>query len=114
MWLGQWKNVTETPFGIKWPKYPIKALGIFHSYDKKAAEKYNFVTKLDKLTKQLHWWKARDLSIVGRVTLIKTLGLSKFNFFSTVMHIPKEIVTKVDSLLYSFLCTANTLWGFCL
>ena len=26
MWLGCWKNVTETPFGFRWPRDPIKAL----------------------------------------------------------------------------------------
>ena len=35
MWLGSWKNNTETPFGFRWPRDPIKALGIFFSYDLK-------------------------------------------------------------------------------
>ena len=29
MWLGQWKNNEDTPFGFKWPKEPILYLGIF-------------------------------------------------------------------------------------
>ena len=33
MWLGSWKNNRETPFGFRWPRDPIKALGIFFSYD---------------------------------------------------------------------------------
>ena len=99
MWLGDDKDSADTPFGIKWPKTPIKALGIFHSYDKKAAEKYNFISKLDKLSRQLHWWKARDISIIGRVMLIKTLDLSKFNFAASVLHVPKEIVQRVNVLL---------------
>ena len=32
-WLGCWKNNTVTPFGFCWPREPIKALGIFFSYD---------------------------------------------------------------------------------
>ena len=32
MWLGCWKNNTNTPFGFRWPREPIKALGIFFSY----------------------------------------------------------------------------------
>ena len=28
-WLGSWKNNVETPFGFRWPRNPIKALGIF-------------------------------------------------------------------------------------
>ena len=35
MWLGLWKSNTEAPFGFRWPRDPIKALGIFFSYDSK-------------------------------------------------------------------------------
>ena len=105
VWLGQNKNYVKTPYGIRWPKEPIKALGIYFSYDKKAAENYNFVSKLEKLSRQLHWWKARDLTIIGKVLITKVYGLSTFNFAASVLHIPKEIIQKVDSLLYQFL------WG---
>jgi hypothetical protein len=33
MRLGCWKNNTETPFDFRWPRDPIKALGVFFSYD---------------------------------------------------------------------------------
>ena len=33
MWLGQWKNNEDTPFGFKWPKEPILSLGIFFSHN---------------------------------------------------------------------------------
>ena len=37
MWLGCWKNKTETPFSFRWPRNPIRALGIFFSYDQHKA-----------------------------------------------------------------------------
>ena len=33
MWLGQWKNNQDTPFGFKWPKEPILSLGVFFSHN---------------------------------------------------------------------------------
>jgi len=42
MWIGSLKNNVDQPFGIKWPKTPIKALGIYHSYDKIAAKVTEF------------------------------------------------------------------------
>ena len=54
MWIGEAKTCAYTPFGIKWPKTPIKILGIYFSHNSKAADNFNFITKLDKLTKQLH------------------------------------------------------------
>ena len=51
MWLCCWKNKTETPFGFRWPRNPIRALGIFFSYDQNKATELNFVEKNSELRK---------------------------------------------------------------
>ena len=51
MWLGCWKNKTEMPFGFRWPRNPIRALGIFFSYDQNKATELNFVEKNSELRK---------------------------------------------------------------
>ena len=33
MWIGSLKSNYEKPFGINWPSEPIKALGVFFTYD---------------------------------------------------------------------------------
>jgi len=33
MWMGSQKNNDEKPLGINWPSEPIKALGVFFTYD---------------------------------------------------------------------------------
>ena len=38
MWLGQWKNNQDTPFGLKWPKEPILSLGVFFSHNQTDAD----------------------------------------------------------------------------
>ena len=54
MWLGCWENETETSFGFRWPRNPIRALGIFFSYDQNKATKVNFVEKIRNLEKTLN------------------------------------------------------------
>ena len=34
--------------GLKWPEEPIKALGIYYSYDEKLLREKNFIEHLDK------------------------------------------------------------------
>ena len=51
MWLGCRKNNTETPFGFRWPRDPIKTLGIFFSYDLNKTNELNFVEKNQKFRK---------------------------------------------------------------
>jgi len=83
MLIGSLKNNVEQPFGIKWPKTPIKDLGIYHSYD-----------KILSLLKQLHWWKARNLSVTGKILIVKSLGLSKYALLSSLVSVPQTVNTK--------------------
>ena len=108
LWLGRNKNCHDTPFGIKWPKEPVKVLGVYFSYDKHASERCNFVTKLEQLTRQLHWWKARDLSLLGKVLIVKTIGLSKFTYIANVLHIPEKVIQDVNKEIYGFLWNGKT------
>jgi len=46
MWLGKWKNGSDTPFNFNWPVNPICALGVFFSHNTTKADKLNFNEKL--------------------------------------------------------------------
>ena len=35
LWLGPWRFKSSKPFGLKWTTDPVRALGIFISYDVK-------------------------------------------------------------------------------
>ena len=54
MWLGTWKNRTETPFGLKWLQEPVLALGVRFSYDLERANVLNFKEKTTELEKTLN------------------------------------------------------------
>ena len=54
MWIGSSKNNKAKPFGIKWPSEPIKALGVFYTYDQKLLLEKNFLENLDKIKKLLN------------------------------------------------------------
>ena len=57
MWLGEWKDRTDEPFGFKWPKEPINALGVFFSYNQEGATRpVNFGEKILNLEKTLNTW----------------------------------------------------------
>ena len=103
LWMGSNVHFQHKPFGIKWPTAPIKALGIYFSYNTKAAENANYDDKIKKLERLLHWWKSRGLSLMGRVLIVKTLGLSQFSFLASVLHIPEDVIQKVNTLIYQYI-----------
>ena len=77
MWLGGWKNKTDMPLGFRWPQDPIKALGIYFSYDENKTNELNFAEKIRNVEKTLNSWKKRNLTLHGKISIVKTFGLSK-------------------------------------
>ena len=48
-------------------------------------------------------WKSRDLTLIGKVLVIKTLLLSQIGFLTESLIIPEKIVKEIESLFWSFL-----------
>jgi len=80
MWLGKWKNRSDTPFNFNWPVDPICTLGVFFSYNTTKADKLNFDEKLRNMNKILNIWKNRKLTLIGKINIVKTSSFIKINF----------------------------------
>jgi len=103
MWIGSLKESKEEYFGIKWPKIPIKALGVYFTYDQKLLKEKNFIERLDSIKKLINIWSSRGLSIYGKVTIIKSFLIPKFVYICSLLPTPKEIVNKLNQLLFKLL-----------
>ena len=103
MWLGSWKNNLETLFGFRWPRDPIKALGIFFSYDSSKTTELNFTEKIRNLEKTLNSWKRRNLTLLGKINIVKTLGLSKLIYNTSVLVIPEQLIKEINSIIFNFI-----------
>lgn len=101
MWLGAWRKRDDQPLGLKWVT-KIKFLGVVFGRD---TELDNWQPKLEKLEKRLNLWKSRSLSLVGRSLIVDTLGISKLLYLSTVLCVPKWVISKVNALIWPFV------WG---
>ena len=94
MWLGSLRRNKSKPFGFKWPEESIVALGVSFSYNVDLTTQRNFEDKVTKLEKQLNLWRQRDLTLIGRITITKTLALAKLLYCASVLPVPKNIVQK--------------------
>ena len=72
MWIGSSKENKAKPLGIKWPNDPIKALGVYFTYDLKLLKEQDFIERLDSIKKLINIWSSRGLSVYGKVTIIKS------------------------------------------
>ena len=108
IWLGKNKHSTAAPndIGIKWPE-TVRYLGIYIGHNKRLNETKNWFDKLDSIAKSLKSWRQRDLSLYGKVLIIKSLGISKIVLAATLLPTPTEFTKKLNKILYSFI------WGKC-
>ena len=103
MWLGEWKDRTDQPFGFKWPKEPINALGVFFSYNQESANRLNFGEKILNLEKTLNTWQRRNLTLYGRINIVKTIGISKLIYSASVLPVPDHYVQERNKLIFNFI-----------
>ena len=74
----------------------VKILGNYYSYNEKLEIQENFKRHIIKIEKSLQIWRMRDLSIVGKITVFKTLAISKIEHLALVKTIPNLIIQEVN------------------
>jgi hypothetical protein len=90
MWLGKDRNRTTTPVDVKWVKQ-VHALGIFFSYDTDLVIQKNFMDRAKEFKRILDMWLQRDLSLIGKITILKSLAFSKVIYQCGVMTTPTNL-----------------------
>ena len=71
--------------------------------DIKIKDYLNYKEILSKIKRLLSWWKERDLTIMGKVHLLKTYALSKLNYVSSLIVVPKWVFSEVEQMSFEFL-----------
>ena len=66
------------------------------------SENKTFFDKLGSLKKTLNMWSQKDLSIFGRINIIKTLALSKPVLIYSVMNTP-DFSKEVNKITFDFI-----------
>ena len=81
----------------------IKSLGIeLHKSSNFTAER-NLNNKLIKIENLLNMWKARNLTIKGKITLIKSKVIPLLIYVASVFYVSDDHINNLDKLLYSFI-----------
>ena len=91
-WMGSLKDNDMKPLGIRWPSEPIKALGVFFTYDQRLLYEKNFQEKIDSMKKLTNIWSSRGLSVYGKVAIIKSQLISKLVYTSSLLPTPSQII----------------------
>ena len=83
--------------------HTIKINGLYLSFDTASAMNQNMSRLLACLEQQLQKWSKRYLSILGKIQIFKTFGLSQILFIASTVLIPQKIEKRITELIYKFI-----------
>ena len=102
LWLGSMRHRKDKILNLQMTDEPVYALGTHFSYDDNLSDQRNFFDKLSKLQKTLNFWSQRDISVYGRINIVKTLALSKVIFICSSMETPPRFAEEVNRIIFDF------------
>ena len=78
----------------------IKILGVYFIYNDSQRKKFNFDEILKSIKEKLKMWKWRDLTILGRIQIVKTFVTPVFMYRASLICVQKEGKGKTKSNAY--------------
>ena len=108
IYIGSLKDINFFPFqdaGLRWRFNTFKTLGVNFSLNLNSLYELNFIPKLCQIEQTLKCWRHRNLSLIGKVTVIKSLMLPQLLYLFSVLciNIPKTFFKKLNHLFYKFI-----------
>ena len=106
LWIGSSKNsnsILPSNKPITWAERKVYALGVWFSTLEQNAFCVNFSEKIEKMKNILNSWSARRLTLLGKITIIKSLAVSQIVHVLSSLPTHQGALKEINSLLYDFL-----------
>ena len=89
---------------FEWTSESAKTLGIVFSNEKSKLLENNLMPKLNDFINCLKRWNHRKLTLMGKITVVKTFALPKLIYPLTVLDNPsEEIITTIKTSIFKFI-----------
>ena len=110
-WIGSRKNSNVKYMSDRnfiWDPGKFKVLGIYFSVSQDIVS-INFENKIEEIKREIARWKKRQITPLGKITIIKTLIISKLNYlFLNIPDPTKAFLKELDQILFRFVWGGKT------
>ena len=107
IWIGSKCGSSDTlcdDTDLNWTTQPFTILGITYTANLQDMEQINFDKKLESIEKEILQWSKRQISVLGKITVIKSILLSKLTHLLSVLPKPSiQWLKKLEQLLFKFI-----------
>ena len=78
-------------------------MGVHFTYDLRAKQKLNVDELIISIQQKLRTWRWRDLTIIGRIQIVKTFIVPIFLHRASLISVNKEFVKDVNKIIFDFI-----------
>ena len=104
LWLGPWKKkIIPKEYNLKVLPDNLDVLGLNIGVNVDKSEENNFHEKINKMEKRFTMWKLRNLTILGRILIAKTFGMSNLIYSMSILDILKKIIKIAQQKINQFI-----------
>ena len=93
----------------------LKILGIYFSNGATAGSlEINWINRIEKIIRTIKQWEKRNLSIIGKIQIMKTFLLSQLIYIMQAIILPDDVLKTINTILFKFIWKkkySNT-WAF--
>ena len=93
---------------IQSKSFPFKALGIWFAKDSEETATLNYKNTVSKAKKELDIWCSRNLSIKGKITVIKSVIVPKFVHLFNSTFTPNHTLQEIHKMIVNFIWNNKT------
>ena len=104
--IGVLKDANVALCGLKsvnLTKESIKILGVHLSYNENVENELNFCTTIKNICKVIKLWQMRHLSLEGKITIFKSLAISKIVYLALLTIVQKNVIFELKEIQNKFL-----------
>ena len=88
---------------FKWVKDKVKALGVWLLTNPETTIEANYSEKLTKVRKSLSCWELRRLSLLGKITVLKSLIASQLVYILSPLSTNHNAIKEINNIFFNFL-----------
>ena len=98
-------NIRKTEalwIGVSCHKQAIKILGVFISNDIDLAIDLKLKERINTIRSVINNWKRRNLTLFGKIVVLKTFIISQFQYVLSATHIPEKYIEEINDICSPF------------
>ena len=88
---------------FKWVKDKVRALGVWLSTNPETTIEANYNEKLTKVRNSLSCWELRRLSLLGKITVLKSLIASQLVYILSPLPTNHKVIGEINNIFFNFL-----------